>query len=60
MLLEVVIMCGTFCQDEVCAGLLVQAGLPHLLIDCLKGESVLYMYIYIACSIVWMDIASYT
>lgn len=51
-------MCGTFCQDEVCAGLLVQAGLPHLLIDCLKGESVLY--IYIACSIVWMDIASYT
>lgn len=34
-------MCGTFCQDEVCAGLLVQAGLPHLLIDCLKGGSVL-------------------
>lgn len=39
MLLEVVVMCGTFCQDEACASMLVQAGLPALLIACLKGET---------------------
>ena len=38
MLLEVVVLCGTFSQDEACGGLLVQAGLLPLLIDCLKGE----------------------
>ena len=38
MLLEVVVLCGTFCQDESCASTLVQAGLPQLLIACLKSE----------------------
>ena len=38
MLLEVVVLCGTFCQDETCASTLVQAGLPQLLVACLKGE----------------------
>ena len=38
MLLEIIILCGTFSQDETCASLLVQAGLPHLLITRLSGE----------------------
>ncbi|CAI8055976.1 Kinesin-associated protein 3 [Geodia barretti] len=36
MLLELVVLCGTFSQDESCAVLLVDAGLPQLLITCLK------------------------
>ena len=37
ILLEVVMLCGTFCLDEHCATLLVKAGLPDLLITILKG-----------------------
>ena len=39
MLLEIIVLCGMFSQDEACASLLVQAGLPHLLISCLRGGS---------------------
>ena len=37
ILLEVVVLCGTFSLDEKCAGRLVQAQLPALLITILKG-----------------------
>ena len=37
ILLEVIIVCGTFSLDEKCAVLLVQAGVPELLITVLKG-----------------------
>ena len=37
MLLELVVLCGTFSKDEACAVLLVEAGVPQLLIICLKG-----------------------
>ena len=40
MLLEIVVLCGTFSQDEACATLLVKAGLPELLITCLKGRAI--------------------
>ena len=33
-----VILCGTFALDEKCAGLLVEAGVPALLIAILKGK----------------------
>ena len=38
ILLEVVMLCGTFSLDEQCASLLVKAGLPDLLISILKGN----------------------
>ena len=38
ILLEVVMLCGTFSLDEHCATLLVKAGLPDLLITILKGK----------------------
>lgn len=41
MMLELVVLCGTFSQDEACAVQLVEVGLPELLITCLKGSSVL-------------------
>ena len=37
-LLEVIIVCGTFAVDEKCATMLVDAGLPNLLITVLKGN----------------------
>ena len=37
LLLEVIIVCGTFSLDERCATLMVQAGIPDLLITILKG-----------------------
>ena len=37
ILLEVVMLCGTFSLDEHCATLLVKAGLSDLLITILKG-----------------------
>ena len=37
-LLEVINVCGTFSLDEKCARLLVQEGLPDLLISVLKGK----------------------
>ena len=37
LLLEVVILCGTFALDEKCACLLVEAGVPNFLITILKG-----------------------
>ena len=40
ILLEVVMLCGTFSLDEQCATLLVKAGLPDLLITILKGVQV--------------------
>ena len=46
-------LCGTFCQDEACAGLLVQAGLPDMLITLLKGKwpgSFSVNWLVIACS----------
>ena len=44
LLLQVVILCGTFALDEKCAGLLVEAGVPDLLITILKG---MYLRTYI-------------
>lgn len=41
MLLEIIVLCGTFTQDEACASLLVQAGLPQFLITRLSGEYIL-------------------
>ena len=41
MMLELVVLCGTFSQDKACAVQLVEAGFPELLITCLKGSSVL-------------------
>ena len=38
LLLEVVVVCGTFCLDEACAAMFVEAKLPDLLITILKGE----------------------
>lgn len=38
LLLEVVVLCGTFSIDERFANLLVQAKVPNLLINILKGE----------------------
>ena len=38
IILEVVIVCGTFSYDTYCAELMVKAGLPQLLIDILKGN----------------------
>ena len=38
IILEVVIVCGTFSYDTKCAELMVEAGLPQLLIDILKGK----------------------
>ena len=36
-LLEVINVCGTLSLDEQCAGHLVEAGLPNMLITLLKG-----------------------
>lgn len=40
ILLEVINLCGTFSLDEKCAGLLVQAKLPDLLVTLLKGTHI--------------------
>ena len=38
LLLEVVLVCSTFCMDEACAAMLTEAELPSLLITLLKGR----------------------
>ena len=38
ILLEVVMLCGTFSMDEQCAKLLIQSSLPDLLITILRGK----------------------
>lgn len=38
--LEIIILCGVFSVDVNCAKLVVEEGLPQLLIDILKGERV--------------------
>ena len=37
ILLEVIIVCGTFAVDEKCAAVLIQSGVPSILIAVLKG-----------------------
>ena len=38
LLLEVILVCSTFCMDEACAAMLTEAELPSLLITLLKGR----------------------
>jgi hypothetical protein len=38
LLLEIIIVCGTFCTDSQCATLMIDNGLPQLLMDILKEK----------------------
>jgi len=43
MVLEVIMMVGTVCNDDACAKMLAQAGIIQSLIELLNGNQVIYV-----------------